>query len=50
MNKINEKLINPQMQIKNQGPKKEKLESTIPNLPEYDRSFKAHEKEYVFNT
>lgn len=49
MSKINKKLINPEMQIKNQGAKKEKYESTFPNLPHYDRSFDAHKKEYVFN-
>ena len=49
MNKINEKLINPEIIIKNQGAKKEKYESTIPSLPHYDRSFDAHKKEYVFN-
>ena len=52
MNKINEKLINPEMQItKNQGAKKENYiyESTYPSLPLYDRSFNAHKKEYVFN-
>ena len=51
MSKINEKLINPEMKIKNQGAKKENYiyESTYPSLPLYDRSFNAHKKEYVFN-
>ena len=51
MNKKNEKLINPEMKIKNQGAKKENYiyESIYPSLPLYDRSFNAHKKEYVFN-
>ena len=49
MSKINKKLINPEMQIKNQGTKKEKYESAYPSLPLHDRSFNAHKKEYVFN-
>ena len=49
MSNKNEKVINPEMKINNQGAKKDKLESTFPNLPQYDRSFHAHKKEYVFN-
>ena len=49
MSKKNEKLINPEMKIKNQGAKKENYESAFPSLPYYDRSFDAHKKEYVFN-
>ncbi len=46
---INNININIQEIIKNSYNEKDILESTFPYRLDYDRSFDAHEKEYVFN-